>query len=196
MILLTIGLMVFMSISQMIRNTFWSILVVEKLLVPDSSLALFFSGRSIVMLLVYFLIMPRLRRVDVRKAITWGFVGLVISQVILVLTPPGNFGLLALSTLIEAVTFPLASTLLDTLVVVVVDPKERARIMALVYVMVILFTSPFGWIAGEISQIDRLWPFVLNIVLFAVAAGLAWALSRRAHGETVGGEPREGISTA
>jgi len=195
-ILLTIGLMVFVSISQTIRGTFWSILVVEKLQVPASSLALFFSGRSIVMLLVYFLVMPRLRRVDVRKTIVWGFLGLVVSQIILVLTPPGNFALLALSTLIEAATFPLASTLLDTLVVVVVDPKERARIMALVYVMVILFTSPFGWIAGEISQIDRLWPFVLNIVLFAGAAGLAWVLSRRAQGETVGGEPREGAAAA
>ncbi len=190
----TIGLMAFVSIGQTIRSTFWSILVVEKLRGPDSALALFFSGRSIAMLLVYFLIMPRLRRVDVRKSMTWGFVGLVVSQVVLVLTPPGDFVMLALSTLIEAVSFPIASTLLDTLIVLVVDPRERARIMALVYVMVILFTSPFGWIAGALSQVDRLWPFVLNLVLFVAAAGLAWVLSRRAQGETAGGEAREGTA--
>jgi len=44
----------------------------------------------------------------------WGFLGLVASQVILVLTPPGDFALLTLSTLIEGAAFPVASTLLDT----------------------------------------------------------------------------------
>jgi Na+/melibiose symporter-like transporter len=191
-LLLTIALMVFLSIAQTIRGAFWSILMVEKLQVPDFSLALFYSARSIVMLLVYFLLMPRLRRIDLRLSIFWGFVGMTASQVILVMTPPGNYAMLALSTLVEAATFPIASTLVDTLVAIVVDAKERARIMALVYVIVIVFTSPFGYIAGQLSQIDRLLPFILNLLLFAAASVVAWVLSRRSMGGTSASESPEG----
>jgi uncharacterized membrane protein YeaQ/YmgE (transglycosylase-associated protein family) len=38
----------------------------------------------------------------------------------------------------------------------------------------ILLTTPFGWIAGTLSGIDRNLPFYLNIALFAVGAILAW----------------------
>jgi hypothetical protein len=38
--------------------------------------------------------------------------------------------------------------------------------------VVIVFTSPFGWIAGELSSVNRSLPFILSIALFAAAAGL------------------------
>ena len=49
--------------------------------------------------------------------------------------------------------------------VILVDPQERARIMAVLYVIVVAFTSPFGWIAGILSGMDRRFPFILNIFL-------------------------------
>jgi uncharacterized membrane protein YeaQ/YmgE (transglycosylase-associated protein family) len=39
---------------------------------------------------------------------------------------------------------------------------------------IILFTSPFGWIAGTLSEIDKALPFMLNIVLFVGGAALAY----------------------
>jgi len=88
------------------------------------------------------------------------------------------------STLMEACSLPVASALLDKLVVLVVDPKERARIMAIVYVIVIVFTSPFGWIAGQMSQVNRTLPFVLSIVLYAIGGLLILVEGRleRVHG--------------
>jgi hypothetical protein len=62
--------------------------------------------------------------------------------------------------------------------VVTVDPKERARILAIIYVIVILFTTPFGWIAGGLSEVNRALPFMLNIVLFAVGGGLVYMAGR------------------
>ena len=70
--------------------------------------------------------------------------------------------------------------------VVTVDAKERARIMAMMYVAVIVITSPFGWIAGLLSQANRSLPFILNIILFTVSAILVYITIRRVKpGETV-----------
>jgi hypothetical protein len=41
-----------------------------------------------------------------------------------------------------------------------------------------VLTSPFGWIAGQLSAIDRSLPFVLNMGLFVIGAGLVWMIRR------------------
>ncbi|OQA40904.1 MAG: Major Facilitator Superfamily protein [Chloroflexi bacterium ADurb.Bin325] len=174
------ALLVTLAISRMVRDTFWSILVTEHLGIPPEALAIYQSGRSIIMLLVFFLVMPRLRRVSVYKPMLIGFGGLVISQAILVSTPVGSHAVLTLATLVEALSMPAASAMLDKLLVLVVEPKERARIMSLLYVLMILCTSPFGWIAGEMSQANRLLPFLLSIALYLIGALLALYAGRLA----------------
>jgi MFS family permease len=183
-ILATTGVMIILSISRMIQGTFWSILATEKLGVPDQWLAVFFSARSLVMLLMFFLVMLRFRNVGVHRPMFFGFIGLLFSQLLLITLPSGSYWLLMVSTLMEACSLPVASALLDKLVVLVVDPKERARIMAIVYVIVIVFTSPFGWIAGQMSQVNRTLPFVLSIVLYAIGGLLILVEGRleRVHG--------------
>ncbi|MEJ5199132.1 MAG: MFS transporter [Anaerolineae bacterium] len=185
-LLITTGLLIILSISRMVSGTFWAILATEHLRLPEQYLALFFSASSIIKLLIFFLVMPRLRLTNVYRPMFFGFVGVLISQAILVTIPVGSFGLLALATIIEACTLPVATALLDKLVVLVIDPKERARIMAIIYVIMILFTSPFGWIAGQMSQTDRILPFVLNIALYGLGALLTFVAARvvRETGET------------
>ncbi len=181
--LVTAGLMVLLNICWVIKGTFWSILVTEKLGIPAEHLVIFTFARSVIMLVFYFVFMPRLRYMDVRKPMLWGIVGLIVSQVILVTVPTGDYLLLIVSTVIEAFSTPAATTLLDKLTVITVDAKERARIMAILYVIVIVFTSPFGWIAGLMSQANRSLPFVLNVALFAVSGALVWLASRRIKSE-------------
>lgn len=172
--LYTAGLMIIMGITTTVRGTFWSILVTEKLQFPTAQLAWYAFARSVTMLVFFFTIMPRLGTKNIHKLMVVGFVGLTASQVLLLLTPVGNVWLLVLSTLVEACSIPLASTLLDKLVVLSVDPKERARIMGLLTVLVIVITSPFGWIGGQLSEINRSLPFILNIVLFGVGSVLTY----------------------
>jgi len=166
--LATIGLMVVLGTTRIITGTFWSILATEKLLIRPEDLPFYQLLRSVVMLLFFFLVMPRLRHVDARKPMILGFSGLVASQALLVVIPPGNQPLLIAATLLEACSIPAVSALLDKLLVLVVDPAERARIMAMLYVVVIVLTSPFGWIAGQASEINRALPFALNIVFYGV----------------------------
>jgi uncharacterized membrane protein YeaQ/YmgE (transglycosylase-associated protein family) len=61
------------------------------------------------------------------------------------------------------------------LTVLTIEPKERARILSIIFVGVILFSSPFGWIAGMLSAINKNLPFLLNMTLFLLGAILAYA---------------------
>lgn len=46
-------------------------------------------------------------------------------------------------------------------------------------VMIILGTTPFGWIAGSLSESNRILPFLLNLGLFACGAVLILLTTRR-----------------
>lgn len=177
--LITGALMVIVSIATMVNNTFWSILVTEKLQIAPGYLSFYYVARSATMLLFYFLVMPHLRNmVDVRKPMVFGFAGLILSWGILISIPTQSYWLLLFAVILEGCSIPATNTLLDKLIATSVDPKERARIMAILYMVVIGLTSPFGWIAGQMSGMNRSLPFVLNIVLFAAGGILAFVASR------------------
>jgi MFS family permease len=189
--LLTAALMLVLQICLLIRGAFWSILVTEKLLIPDEYLALYAFARSIIMLAFYFLAMPRLRDLDARKSITLGFLGLILSYVLLISVPPGNYWLLLLATAIEACSMPMANTILQKLIVVNVEAEERARIMAILNMGIILFTSPFGWIAGRMSEVNRSLPFILSIALFGLGVLLTYFVAREGRRGAVEGIAEE-----
>jgi hypothetical protein len=48
----------------------------------------------------------------------------------------------------------------------------------MVYVALIVMVSPFGWIAGQLSALDRSLPFALNMTLFALGMVLVWIIGR------------------
>jgi MFS family permease len=185
--MVTAGLMVIVAIATLIQNTFWSVVVTERLQIAPEFLAFYTVGRSITMLIFYFTVMPKLRTVDARKPMVFGFLGLILSWSLLITMPPQSYLLLMVAVILEGCSVPAVSTLLDKLIATTVAPQERARIMAVLYLIMLAFTSPFGWIAGQASQINRSLPFVINIVLFTVGALLAFVASRRAG--PAAGEP-------
>ncbi len=156
------ALMILLEISWLVRGTFWSILVTQRLQIPDAQLALYTFVRSVTMLLFFFTVTPTLRKISARTPMVLGLAGLVVSHILLVIIPPGNRWVLFLVTILEGCCIPMTATLLGKMTVVNVDPVERARIMALLNVAVLMVTSPFGWIAGQLSAMDRRWPFVLT----------------------------------
>jgi hypothetical protein len=56
----------------------------------------------------------------------------------------------------------------------------------MVYVALIVLISPFGWIAGQLSALDRSFPFALNTALFAIGLVLVWFIGKPGvfHAET------------
>ena len=177
--LLTLGIMIIMGIYTTVNGTFWAILVTQKLHIPAENIALFSFIRSMVILGMFFVVTPRITTQRIRLPLLVGFSGYILSQFILISMPAQSYVLLSLTVIVEACSMALVNPLVDSLLVVNVDPKERARITSILFVVIFIFISPFGWIAGRLSSIDKTLPFVLNLVLFGIALVLSWLAARR-----------------
>jgi Na+/melibiose symporter-like transporter len=171
--LYTAGIMLVLSISSLISGSFWSIIVTEKLHIPARSLSIFPFVKSAIILLFFFLVMPRISKMHFKKPLVVGFIGFVLSQVLLISAPEHGYFLLIISIFLEACCFAAVSPLVDQMVVLTIDPKERASIQSILHVGIILLSSPFGWIAGMLSERNKGLPFILNIFLFAAGVVLA-----------------------
>ncbi len=176
--LYTAAIMLIFSIYSLITGSFWGVIVTKKMLFPDDSLAFFQFIRAIVMIVFFFVVMPRLSKLHFKLPMTVGFLLFVISQVLLIMVPEKNYWLLGLSVFLEACSFATVSPLIDRMTVLTIDAKERARILSILSVGIILLTSPFGWVAGNLSTLNKDLPFVLNIGLFVLGALLAYLAGR------------------
>ena len=172
--LVTAGIMLVMSVSNLISANFWAINVTQKLHIPAENIAVFPVIKSAVMLVFFFAVMPRLNKAHFKVPMVVGFLGFVTSQVVLITTPELGYPSLILNVFLEACSFAAVSPFVDQMMALTVSASERARIQSLLHVGIILLTSPFGWIAGTLSEIDRDLPFVLNVALFAIGAALAY----------------------
>lgn len=181
--LFTLGIMLAMNTAGTINSTFWAILVTQRLHIPDSNLALFTFARSAIMLVFFFVVMPSIREMKFRNPMVVGFIALAVSQVILIVIPEKSYMLLLVSTLIEACSYATVSIQIDRMTVVNVDAQERARIMAMLTLTVIAFTTPFGWIAGKLSEISRVLPFIVNISLYLIGAVMVLLAARQYNKE-------------
>jgi MFS family permease len=173
--LYTEGLMIVISVTSMISGSFWSILATEKLGLPAKHLAIFPFAKSAVTIILFFALTPKLAKLRFRLPLAFGFLLFAASQLLYALAPHMGYAMLLAGAVLEASGLAIANPLVDRMVVLNVAPEERARIQSILYVGVILVSSPFGWIAGELSQIDRSIPFALNLVLYAVGILLALA---------------------
>lgn len=195
----TLGILLAMNLAGTVGNTFWSILVTQNLKIPEAHLALYPFARSIVMLFFFFLAMPVIKEMKFRNPMMIGFALLAVSQVILIAIPENNsfmllnYLMLLVSTLIEACSYATVSTQIDRMIVVTVEAQDRARIMALLFLIAIIITTPFGWIAGQLSEVNRIFPFIMNVCLYLTGSVLVFLAarhrSRQEENEAKGLEP-------
>jgi len=177
--LYTLGIMLAMYTANTITNTFWGIIVTQRINIPEAHLALYPFARSIIMMIFFFLLMPRIKELHFRNPMAVGFAGLALSQIILVVIPEKSYFLLLISTLLEACSYATVSTQIDRMIVVTIDAQERARIMGLLLMVVIIFTAPFGWIAGKLSEINRVLPFILDLIFYVTGIALVFLAARQ-----------------
>jgi MFS family permease len=181
--LYTITIMLVLSIINTVNGSFWAIYVTGKLNIPAEGLSIFPFVRAITMLVFFFGVMPRLREMHFRNPMLLSLAGLLLSQVLLISLPQGNMMLLFLIVILDAFCYATFGPMVDRMLVLTVNEQERARIMSIIYVIVITFTSPFGWIAGELSSINRVLPFVMNIGLWVIGGVLVILAAR--HNKSV-----------
>lgn len=178
-ILAALSLMVITSAYSTISGSFWGVLFTTELGFAESQIALYVALRSIVMALCFFVIGPRLTSLlHFRRPLWLGFAAFFASQALLVWMPPRAVPLLVTSVTLEAVAAALVNPMTESLLAVAMESHERARISAMVYLALMVLISPFGWIAGQLSAIDRSLPFALNMGLFLTGAGLVGLIGR------------------
>jgi len=178
-ILAALSLMVITSIYTLISNNFWGVLFTGKLGFLSSQISTYVALRSIIMTICFFLIGPRLTNLRSFRLPLWmGFAAFLLSQLLLVVMPPHAAILLVLSVILEAVASALVSPMIESLLALSMESNERARVSAMVYLALIVLISPFGWIAGQLSALNRSLPFALNTILFAIGILLVWFIGR------------------
>ena len=178
-ILAALSLMVITNIYVTISNNFWGVLFTGKLGFASSQISTFVAIRSIVMTLCFFVIGPRLTNLRHFRLPLWvGFAAFLFSQLLLVVMPPHAVLLLVVSVVLEAAASALVSPMTESLLALSMESNERARVSAMVYVALIVLISPFGWIAGQLSALDRALPFALNMSLFAIGIVVVWIIGR------------------
>ncbi len=169
---------------ETIRNVFWSIAVVKQIGLPEATIGIFPFIKSGIMLAFYFLVVPRLSHLNFKRPFLAGFAMLIASNIFLILSPAGSYLMVGLETFFEACAFALIGPFKETLLVDAIDPKDRAGIFGLFNLATIVLASPFGWIAGLLSERSRLLPFYL-LTAFSVA-GLALAFNIARHKKSFG----------
>ena len=178
-ILAALSFMIITNIYTTISSNFWGVLFTTKLGFTDSEISTYAAIRSIVMTFCFFVLGPRLTNMHHFRLPLWaGFSAFLISQLLLVVMPPHAIALLVISVMLEAVASALVSPMTESLLALSMESNERARVSAMVYVTLIVAISPFGWIAGQLSAMNRSFPFALNMILFAIGIVLVGVIGK------------------
>lgn len=164
-IMLAIGLIACYMTMRNTLDTFWPLLVTDRLQIAQENLSIFATIKSLIMLASYFVIVPHVNELKFKHPMLLAL-GLMISQhVITMLLPPGAYALVVVGAVMEAVAMSILSPLTTTLQTMAIPAEERARMQGFFFTICLLITSPFGMIAGILSDINRVLPMVLSLML-------------------------------
>jgi MFS family permease len=156
------------GIVTMINTTFWQVIVNKKLLVPDYILPVFPIVRSAVAITFLFLVSPRLTKGLLKMPLLTGFACYLAGQTILILAPaegPVKYIMLCVSLVFDGFAASYLFMLGKSLIALHIHREERARVQAIMNLIIMAATAPFGWIGGMLSGFSRSLPFVLNLCL-------------------------------
>ncbi len=159
---------VLVEIVAMLGLTFWQIIASRRIGVPDTLLPIFPMARSIISILLFFTVISRIRQHKLKWPLYAGFFSAIVGCALLItISNAGFWGyvILSVSLLFESLGTAILSTLRESIVAIHVHPEERSNILALLQTVVMLISVPFGYIGGVLSDISRVLPFVLCMVL-------------------------------
>ena len=161
---------VILHIANLVNTSFFSLYVTQRLGIADRYLAFFPILNAAVMLIFMIGVQHRLESVKFRIPMWIGLVLYAACSVLLILTPIGSsMPFIIVYVFVGAVAGGLVMPRKDALLQLNINPDERARINALIMSFTIAFASPFGYLAGLLSSIDRRLPFVFTFTIYTIA---------------------------
>jgi len=180
----TLAVIVLLSMNSIyitVRSAFFGVLLTEGMKFAPHLLGWFAALRSVVILAFFFVVLPRLRTDRTERYVFIGLTAITSALILLIVIPGRNMALVAVSVFVESCGVALLAPHLEGFVYAAIDPEERARILAVANTVVLAVASPFGWIAGQLSEIAQILPFVL-IIAIIVGVGVFLVLRHRGRG--------------
>lgn len=160
---------VILHITNLVSTNFFSLYVTQRMGIADRYLAFFPILNAAVMLIFMVGIQHRLESVKFRIPMWVGLALYAACALLLILAPAGSMPFIIIYVFVGAIAGALVMPRKDALLQLNINPKERARINALIMSFTIAFASPFGYFAGWLSSIDRRLPFVFTFTIFIAA---------------------------
>jgi len=176
---------ILVEITAMIGTTFWQIIASRRIGVPDTLLPVFPMAKSIMSIVLFFTVISRIDQKKLKWPLYGGFASAIAGCLLLISvknTGAWGYFILSVSLFFEALGMAVLSTLRESLAAIYADPEERSVVLAILQTIVMLVSIPFGYIGGLLSDISKMLPFVLCIVLLLLGI-LATAVFFRSRQE-------------
>lgn len=168
-VLKAVAVSVLLYIANIVSTNFFSLYVTQRLGLSENLLAMFPILNAIVMLVFMVGIQHRMSVTKFRAPLWIGLSLYVVAVLVLIFSPANNVGLVLLYVFVAAVAAALVNPRKDALLQLNINPQERARLNALIMASTVALSSPFGYLAGWLSSMDRRLPFAFILVLYVLA---------------------------
>ncbi|SHO42918.1 MFS transporter [Anaerocolumna xylanovorans] len=161
-------LMTLMTCFNIVQATFWPLFVTASYGISASMLSVFPMVKAITTILVYLFITSHISMRSLRHPLLFGLGLQFLGLTVLLLCMPfaaASIWAVSFSAICEAFALAVLGPVTESMMSVAIPAKERARVNSLIMAMILLISIPVGWIAGQLSQRDRMLPLVMNIGL-------------------------------
>jgi MFS family permease len=173
--------MVLLTCFNTIQAAFWPLFVTGAYGVSDAMMAAFPPVKTVAALLIYFFITPRLDLRHVRRPLLCGLLIQALGLLALLFCLPQASRMLwavFFSAACEAISLAILGPLGESLMSLSLPSLDRARVISFILALVLLVSTPVGWIAGRLAEWDRALPLILNLVLLGAEAVVALGIAR------------------
>lgn len=168
-VLKAVAVSAILYITNMVSTNFFGLYVTQRLGLSENFLALFPILNAAVMLIFMVGIQHRMNAMKFRIPLWIGLALYSIAALVLIFSPANNLGFVLLYVFAAALAAALVNPRKDALLQLNIAPQERARLNALIMASTIALSSPFGYLAGWLSSLDRRLPFLFTLLLFVTA---------------------------
>ncbi|MGC8971209.1 MAG: MFS transporter [bacterium] len=178
-LMIIVGVYILNNFQMAIRGTYLSIYLVNALKIKDSLIGLFPAFSSVAMLILLFLAIPRFKEEYSINYMIIGFVISMLANIILILLPPRNILGVIVATMLSAGGNIITNPYLESSVANLISDENRAKSLAILTVILLVFISPAGIIGGLAYSVNPKIPFILITLAFLINEGLLLLFKRR-----------------
>lgn len=166
---LLLAIIIIVNVITVITNNFFSLYVTQTLGLPETLVGYIAIIRAMLMILFMFGFQNWVNHLAYRPVLIAGM-GIYMTAFLSLICSQFSLAGLAAYILLEAVAFAFVTPRKDALLTLFMDKHNRSRIFAMISVIALGLTSPFGSFIGGLSDSNREYPFFLAIGLCAVCA--------------------------